>query len=372
MINWKSLHIKRFRRLEDLRLDDLGAVNILVGKNNSGKTTVLEALAVACHPLDAFTWIDLGREREVKSARTPTLEILNWFFPRTQPRTNEFEGKAEISGVTEEAHDLVNIEAGYREFRWVHMPIPGSPSMVSNSPSLEMQEDYPEYAAELKVKILRTNENSNLNEPDSRRYMFSIRGDWLAPRSHPFFPSCLVTTVSHRTSRQLLETLDRVLEERRKPEVLRLLQKLAPDVDDIEIRSPEGRGAVIHLHHSTLGHVPLAVEGDGMRRALALASAAAMAKGGVLLIDEVETALHPDALTVIFRFLVDACREMDIQLFVTTHSLEAVDAMLASMGDDIENLVAYRLPPRGGEVPVKRFSGPTIRDLRHDGGLDLR
>ena len=37
MPHWKSIHIERFRRLEGLRLDNLGTVNLLVGKNNSGK-----------------------------------------------------------------------------------------------------------------------------------------------------------------------------------------------------------------------------------------------------------------------------------------------------------------------------------------------
>jgi hypothetical protein len=142
-------------------------------------------------------------------------------------------------------------------------------------------------------------------------------------------------------------------------------------VEDIEIRSPQGRGAVIHLYHAGIGHVPLAVEGDGMRRALAIASAAVQARGGTLLLDEVETALHRDALAGIFRFLVETCRQLDVQLFVTTHSLEAVDAMLGSVDEGLD-LVGFRLPARDSGVPLKRFDGQTLHDLRHEGGLDIR
>lgn len=41
-----SLKIKNFRSLEDFQIDKLGRVNLIVGKNNSGKSSVLEALRI--------------------------------------------------------------------------------------------------------------------------------------------------------------------------------------------------------------------------------------------------------------------------------------------------------------------------------------
>jgi len=41
-----SLVIKNFRMLEDFTVSKLGRVNLIVGKNNSGKSTVLEALRI--------------------------------------------------------------------------------------------------------------------------------------------------------------------------------------------------------------------------------------------------------------------------------------------------------------------------------------
>jgi AAA15 family ATPase/GTPase len=39
-----SLEIKNFRQLRDLSIQELGHVNLIVGGNNSGKSTLLEAL----------------------------------------------------------------------------------------------------------------------------------------------------------------------------------------------------------------------------------------------------------------------------------------------------------------------------------------
>ncbi len=41
-----SLHIKNFRCFEDLTIPSLGRVNLIVGKNNSGKSTLLEAVSI--------------------------------------------------------------------------------------------------------------------------------------------------------------------------------------------------------------------------------------------------------------------------------------------------------------------------------------
>jgi AAA15 family ATPase/GTPase len=46
----KSLVIKNYRGLEDFQVEKLGRVNLIVGKNNSGKSTVLEALRLSCMP----------------------------------------------------------------------------------------------------------------------------------------------------------------------------------------------------------------------------------------------------------------------------------------------------------------------------------
>ena len=364
MPHWKSIHIENFRRLENLRLDDLGTVNLLVGKNNSGKTSVLEALAIASNPTSATQWIDVGRERELKSARTPLLEVLGWFFPHDHPRENGYDGTAAMK-VTLTDGRAVDIRAEYREFRQVEMtpePEDGS-DFVDEEPS--------EYAATLEI-WLKNDPIGSLLEELPVIHEFSGRSFKDVGPGSRLVPCQLVTPVSHRTSRQLLAGIDQILEDRMKPEVIRLLQLLAPDVEDIEIRSPQGRGAVIHLYHSKIGHVPLAVEGDGMRRALGFASACVQARGGMLLLDEVETALHPEALSGVFRFLVEICREQRVQLFVSTHSLEAVDAMLASVGDDVSDLVAYHLPPRDSGQDVYRLGGESIRSMRREGGVDLR
>ena len=42
----KDIEISNFRGIEYLKIDDLARVNVLLGQNNSGKSTVLESIAM--------------------------------------------------------------------------------------------------------------------------------------------------------------------------------------------------------------------------------------------------------------------------------------------------------------------------------------
>ena len=75
--------------------------------------------------------------------------------------------------------------------------------------------------------------------------------------------------------------------------------------------------------------MPLSSYGDGVKKVLSIASGIARAVNGVLLIDEVETAIHSRYFEDIFRFIASACRKFDVQVFITSHSIEAIDGFLS-------------------------------------------
>ena len=60
-----SLKIKNFRILEDVTIEKLGHVNLIVGKNNSGKSTVLEALALLASGFNPEVMLFISNNRNV-------------------------------------------------------------------------------------------------------------------------------------------------------------------------------------------------------------------------------------------------------------------------------------------------------------------
>lgn len=61
----RDLRIKGFRGLRDLAMSGLGRVNLLVGTNNCGKTSVLEAMSLlSARGTAAWLWQVQSRRGE--------------------------------------------------------------------------------------------------------------------------------------------------------------------------------------------------------------------------------------------------------------------------------------------------------------------
>ena len=93
---------------------------------------------------------------------------------------------------------------------------------------------------------------------------------------------------------------------------------------------------------------------------------------GILLVDDLESAIHTKALGRLFAWLVDACNQFNVQLIATTHSLETIDAIIEANENQLSSLVGYRLENLNDATEAKRFSGETLHDLRFEFGQDVR
>ena len=65
---YKSFRVKNFRCFKDLQINDLGRVNLIAGKNNTGKTTLMEAMYLLAGDLDSNAML----KKDVKYGRRLT------------------------------------------------------------------------------------------------------------------------------------------------------------------------------------------------------------------------------------------------------------------------------------------------------------
>ncbi len=93
----QSLEIAKYRGLNGMKLEGFGRINLLVGGNNAGKTSVLEALALFSRPLDIDNWVSTAWRREIKGSRIPVAETIKWMFPRRAGEPDET-GRIRIDG----------------------------------------------------------------------------------------------------------------------------------------------------------------------------------------------------------------------------------------------------------------------------------
>lgn len=88
--------VGRFRGIQDLKLENLGQINLLIGDNNSGKTSVLEALSIYSDPLNGRKWHEVASLREVlistssvnRIQRLNLVDRLTWLFPQQESHSD--------------------------------------------------------------------------------------------------------------------------------------------------------------------------------------------------------------------------------------------------------------------------------------------
>ena len=96
----EKVTINGFRGLKNLNLDGLGLINMLVGPNNCGKTSVLEALSILCNPTDPFEWVWMVRRRDYGGLDETRIQSLRWCFPQQGQLADPdltFEGECSMS-----------------------------------------------------------------------------------------------------------------------------------------------------------------------------------------------------------------------------------------------------------------------------------
>lgn len=91
---------------------------------------------------------------------------------------------------------------------------------------------------------------------------------------------------------------------------------------------PDRSGVLVGLRGNDR-RVPLGCMGDGMRRLLALSLSLNYARGGYLLIDEIDTGLHYTIMASMWELVVHTARTLGIQVLATTHSADCVRGLAA-------------------------------------------
>lgn len=309
-----SIEITRFRGIREGRLDDLTPLVVLVGPNGCGKSTVLDAMLIGASP-DPQAAIKLAIERHT-GVRNGT----RWFFWRTNTQDgSEFVVKGR-SGKT--LPRQLKFQNGA-----IHCPRqksrPGAAQVGADIPTLN---EIPE------VRLIE-------------------------PR-----------VFERQTPLHKLYT--QTVQQGRRNQAKAIITEVVPSVIDLEILT-EGDAPILHLvfdNHS----VPVAFTGDGVYSLVQLCLELASRPQGVALLEEPEVHQHPAAIRQSVLAILAAVRR-DVQVILTTHSLELIDNLLAeASGDDLGRLSLYRLQLKDGLLTSDRTAGADVSFLRTEIESDLR
>lgn len=337
-------------------LADLAPLTVLVGKNGSGKSTVLEALAIGAAHQPAVLVGDVVRVRggwngaSYLIARDTAEARLEVLFATGERRVVTAAFQARASGV-----ELADVPPGH------HPGEAFSSVLLRVERGGQFEAPLGEGPAGTVIEARTVFHVDNAHQPalvsglgreDRVRFVHPP-----ASRAHP-----------------LWRTLGDAVKSGRAEEVFTLLRELlGPAFLDL-YPIPEGEtGQVTNVHlRYAWGTVPVDVAGDGVRSLVRLALELAGRPESVILVEEPEVHQHPGALQQSAQALL-AAASRGVQVVLSTHSLELIDALVdhADMAA-LDRLAVVRLALVDGVLRSHRIAGPQVKVLRRQVAEDLR
>ena len=366
----ESLEISAYRGIKNLEIDGLSDVNIFVGDNNTGKTSVLEAIQFLCAP-NKFNLMQIARQREKYRARMGIdfLDSIKYLFDITQSSSGNYE--LLIGGKIHEQAGSVSVRGEVETHLVDLQELEHKQGIIKHSLGDETEKvetfygkirnDFDAYG---QLELFESNtEEFEINKYTMMRWNPKDENTILKNRS--------ILTVDH-----VLENAfsDLISNSKIKSNAVKLLQEeFDENIADLRIiGGSNGMRYTPVVENSDGDYIPLSLYGDGMKKSLTMLNAIVNTQNGVVLIDEFETALHTSAMKKVFSFLIESARKSNVQLFLTTHSLEALDKMLECTGDSAKKIRVIRLKKKNGKTFSRVMNGEEALENRKDYDMELR
>ncbi len=335
---FSTVRVNAYRGISGLALEGLKRVNLIAGINNAGKTSLLEAIYLLAHQNDQTALLDVTRLR----GRT--------------------EGEPDPVWLVQQLQQVIHIDGHFDAFE-------------ENMASLDIQridgpdEDIKDQASFLTRLHIKSSyggrdQSANVALFSDRPYRASFRGQqWLCRSAitSPFWAS---------RSDVLTEANEAALEAGVKAKVIDfIVQHVDKAITNIELVKEPNRFLVSQEGFDQASD--LSSFGDGMRRIFEIGLLFANVRGGVLLIDEFENAIHTALLDPFTRIVQDLAAEHDVQVFLTTHSKETLDAFIKN-GYRTDEIAGYGICRNPDGAHARRFDGDRLLRLNAAVDFDLR
>lgn len=356
----ENFHVKGYRYLRDLEIQAPTRFNLVVGTNNSGKTSLLESMFLHFNPLNfqpVFTVI-ISRIRGDWS--TPYLvENLGWLFYSPERKENS---TIEMTDTSKEGKSTATAVSFYR----YQILENSNPPYMQHPPSYSGRQQKSLVMARLQLSFASEGKKEN-NTCD-----FPVEGALEIPQSSFKSPiSCRFYAV--HSSLSILDLYSVGFKSGAYPEILNFIQKgVDADIEDFSILMSEDRTPRLYLRHKRLGVTLLENLGDGVRKIFSLACLLAECKNGILLIDELESSIHTEVLLKFMNWLTESARQFNVQIFATTHSLECIDTALESTISQENQLTLYKMYEQDHKIIVNKIDQKSLQCSRMELGLEVR
>jgi AAA15 family ATPase/GTPase len=329
-MKYQALTIENFRGINNLNVEDLKQINLLVGRNNCGKTSILEALFLLSGMSNPQLPYNIHLFRDIALESDSGFSYL-FNYCRT-------DNKIKISGKMDMDLRTIEIEP---DFSW--------------------QEDTDQTIEKLKEQYGSSSLNQirglilNFSTGKYKKYevKISLKDKMIKISDYKEKAEChFINSSTYWWGME--QKINSLIVDKKKDYLINILKKI-----DDRIINFEMVGKNIYMDIGTEKLMPVNIMGDGIRRIMAIIATISSIPRGIILIDEIETGLHYSSLTILWTAVIEACKKFGVQLCATTHSYECITALskaYSSIGSEEDYIRLFRIDRNIENETHKAFS----------------
>lgn len=331
-----EIAIRGFRGLRDIKLSGLGEVNILLGANDVGKTSILESVLLICGPSEPRLPITVQNSRNYVVSNIDDFRSL--FHDLNLDREVVIE--AHLSG-----------NHGYRRL-----------TMSAPYQDINEKTDVKEKTKFQRSRVLQyegeEGQFSIQETPKSSQTQLVDRGDkWGKQSSDNVVIEGISFNLFVPTSGYNTEPIGRLIVNKKDHLLIDYLQHINSRVTSITVLE-----SIAYLDIGLAQMMPLNMFGSGMIRATMILSECILRDTKILLIDELEQGLHYQAISLLLEALLRLAKDQGIQIFATTHSFEVIKGLQQILGQ--EEFTEYRDTTKC--ITLQRDKDGIVRSYQYD------
>lgn len=373
MAHINYIDINGFRGIKDLSISDFSKINIVVGDNNSGKTTFLESIQLL------FTKLQLAYLRKIINQRTILNRNKSSFYVSFIKMFN-----------SELADDFLNFDIYAKsDVGELRIEVSGKEVIVPGEEALRLSSMPPRE---------RTIYKRTSTDPIDKAKMFEGRiisqiGKKIQEKSFRctsldtgFSGVTLEKDVQYISSfghlqQDLLKNIVDNLEYKKL--AIEILRQFDSTIEDVCYTKADD-GTMLESIITNAGiNMPFSVYGDGIKKILFILNKLYDSTDSILLIDEIETGLHKKYYETLFPVLFTLADKLNVQLFIATHSIEVIDAILkyghydanSNIADPIKVITFKKLDQKnndGSNIVVRNITGQYVYENRKAFNFEVR
>ena len=355
---FRTLSVSNFRGFKDLKIQGLDRMNLFLGKNNVGKSALLESIFLLAAPMNAELPLRLHSFRGIGEFHGDVEEIWGWLFY----------GKDVTQRIS------LELETEFFKRRTLKMKVTERKDSRTGRKRAQTQKSSPSLEttskSDIPMELLLEYQTEKGAKGDARAFIKEGGIAFEHGKVSSFATSVFVSSRGGY-SPENAQRFSKLQELMREHEIIPALQIVEPRITKLSVLV-SGVGSMIHGDIGIGRMIPIPMMGEGIGRLLTILLSIAESKDGLVMVDEIDSGFHYSILTDVWTAIAKVAREVNAQVFATTHSWECLKAAHASFcTSEIYDLRVHRLDRNEKDVTSTIYDKEMI-ETALSSGMELR